>query len=194
MKLVFASNNINKLNEIRKLAPDGYEILSLNDIHCNEELSETGTTLKENAFQKASFVFQKYHVNCFADDTGLEVSSLNGEPGVYSARYAGENNNADENISKLLKQLEGIENRKAQFKTIIAAIINGEKYFFEGIVKGDILKIKKGKNGFGYDPVFIPEGSKFSFAEMTMDEKNKNSHRAKALNLFIQFLNHEKRK
>ena len=192
MILVFASNNVNKLNEIRKSAPDGYDFLSLNDIGSNEELSETGTTLKDNAFEKANYIFQKYHVNCFADDTGLEVECLNGEPGVYSARYAGENKNADENILKLLAELNGKENRKAQFKTVIAAIISGKKYFFEGIVSGQILKEKKGSNGFGYDPVFMPDGSDVSFAQMTMEQKNKNSHRAKALHSFIDFLSREK--
>jgi XTP/dITP diphosphohydrolase len=188
MILVFASNNVHKLTEIRNLAPDGYEIISLKEIGCNEELSETGTTLEKNALQKARYVSEKYNVNCFADDTGLEVDALNGEPGVYSARYAGENKNAEENIVKLLDELKGKKNRKARFRTVIAAIINGSALSCEGIVKGEILKKKKGSNGFGYDPVFLPEGSRLSLAEMTLQEKNKISHRAKALANFLEAL------
>ncbi|MEO5570076.1 MAG: RdgB/HAM1 family non-canonical purine NTP pyrophosphatase [Bacteroidia bacterium] len=188
MILVFASNNVHKLNEIRNLVAVGYEFLSLNDIKCSEELSETGITLEENALQKAKYVFEKYNVNCFADDTGLEVESLNGAPGVYSARYAGENKNAEENILKLLEELKEKVDRTAQFRTVIAGIIGGKEFICEGKVKGEILKIKKGGNGFGYDPVFMPKGSNLSFAEMTMKEKNKNSHRAKALEKFLEIL------
>ena len=188
MILVFASNNINKLTEIRNLAPHGYEILSLKDIKCNTDLSETGTTLEENALQKARFIFDEYHLNCFADDTGLEADALKGKPGVYSARYAGENKNADENIMKLLDELKGNPNRKAQFRTIIAAVINNREFTCEGTVKGEILTEKKGNKGFGYDPVFLPFGSRLSFAEMTLHEKNKISHRAKALEKFIEIL------
>lgn len=188
MTLVFASNNVHKLNEIRKLAPEGYEILSLNEIGCNAELSETGLTLEENALQKARFVFEKYNVNCFADDTGLEAEALNGEPGVFSARYAGKNKSAEDNMLKLLDKLKDKKNRKAQFRTVIAGIINGQEFICEGIVKGEILKMKKGKGGFGYDPVFLPEGSTLSFAEMTLEKKNKISHRAKALEKFLEIL------
>jgi XTP/dITP diphosphohydrolase len=188
MILVFASNNIHKLWEIRNLAPDGYEFLSLSDIGCYDELAETGITLEENAMQKARYVFEKFHLNCFADDTGLEVEALNGEPGVFSARYAGENKNAEENILKLVNELKEKENRKAQFRTVIAAIIGGKEFICEGTVKGEILKQKKGSNGFGYDPVFMPDGNIISFAEMTLAQKNKNSHRAKALKKFLELL------
>jgi XTP/dITP diphosphohydrolase len=189
MMIVFASNNEHKLNEIRKLVPDGYGILSLKDIGCLEELSETGITLEQNAYQKAKYVYEKYQVACFADDTGLEVESLNGEPGVYSARYAGEGKNADANIAKLLNELKDKENRRAKFRTVIAGIINGKDFICEGIIKGEILKEKRGSSGFGYDPVFLPEGSNSSFAEMTLEEKNKLSHRARAFEKFIAFLN-----
>jgi XTP/dITP diphosphohydrolase len=189
MMIVFASNNEHKLNEIRKLVPDGYGILSLKDIGCFEELSETGITLEQNAYQKAKYVYEKYQVACFADDTGLEVESLNGEPGVYSARYAGEAKNADANIAKLLNELKNKENRKAKFRTVIAGIINGKDFICEGIVKGEILKERRGSSGFGYDPVFLPEGSNSSFAEMTLEQKNKLSHRARAFEKFIAFLN-----
>jgi XTP/dITP diphosphohydrolase len=188
MTLVFASNNVHKLNEIRKLASEGYEILSLNEIGCTAELPETGLTLEENALQKARFVFEKYNANCFADDTGLEAAALNGEPGVYSARYAGKNKNAEDNMLKLLDKLKDKKNRKAQFRTVIAGIINGQEFVCEGIVRGEILKKKKGKSGFGYDPVFLPEGSTLSFAEMTLEKKNKLSHRAKALEKFLEIL------
>ena len=188
MILVFASNNVHKLNEIRNLASNGYEILSLNEIGCSEELSETGSTLEENALQKARYIFEKYKLNCFADDTGLEAEALNGEPGVYSARYAGESKNAADNILKLLAELKNKKNRKAQFRTVIAGIINGKEFICEGIVKGEILKNKKGSSGFGYDPVFLQEGNNLSFAEMTLDEKNKVSHRAKALEKFLEIL------
>ncbi|MEP7168698.1 MAG: RdgB/HAM1 family non-canonical purine NTP pyrophosphatase [Bacteroidota bacterium] len=188
MILVFASNNVHKLKEIRNLAPDGYEILSLKDAGWSEDLSETGFSLEENALQKARYVFEKFKMNCFADDTGLEVEALNGAPGVYSARYAGDKRNADDNIIKLLDELKNKENRKAQFRTIIAGIISGKEFICEGIVKGEILKREKGNNGFGYDPVFLPEGSNLSFAEMTLDEKNKLSHRARALEMFLHVL------
>src|SRR6185436_15089760 len=172
----------------RKLTPEGYGILSLGDIGCHEELPETGPTLEANALQKAKYVFEKYNVNCFADDTGLEVESLNGAPGVYSARYAGENKNAGDNIEKLLHELKDKKNRKAQFRTVIAAIINGKEFMCEGAVKGEILEQKKGNAGFGYDPVFVPAGNSLSFAEMTLEEKNKISHRANALKKFSEVL------
>lgn len=191
MKLVFASNNIHKLSEIRNLAPKGYQIASLIDLGCNENLSETQQTLEGNALQKARYIYQKYKVNCFADDTGLEVESLNNAPGVYSARYAGEHKSAEDNINKLLAELNNNINRNAQFRTVIAGIINGNEFVCEGIVKGEILINKKGGMGFGYDPVFKPAGYNLSFAEMTLDEKNKVSHRAKALAKFLEILKAE---
>lgn len=191
MKLVFASNNVHKLTEIRKIILYCYEVLSLKDVGCTEELPETKHTLEENALQKAKYVFEKYHVNCFADDTGLEVEALNCKPGVYSARYAGENKNSDDNITKLLQELKDETNRKAQFRTVIAAVINGKEYLSEGIVKGEILKEKKGENGFGYDPVFKPDGFDCSFAEMTLEEKNKISHRSRALAKFVEIIKNE---
>ena len=186
VKLVFASNNVHKLDEIRNLAPDGYEIISLNELDCNEEIPETGNTLEENAFQKANFVFEKFRKNCFADDTGLEVEALNGAPGVYSSRYAGENKKSDDNIRKLLKEMENKANRSAQFKTVIAGLINGKKIICKGIIKGEILKVARGESGFGYDPVFMPSGHFRSFAEMSLAEKNKISHRAIAIEKFFK--------
>jgi XTP/dITP diphosphohydrolase len=188
MKLVFASGNVHKLTEIRNLAPHGCEIVSLRDIHFVELLSETKKTLEGNALQKANYLYKKTHLNCFADDTGLEVNALNGAPGVYSARYAGKNKSSEENMVKLLTELQSSKNRIAQFRTIIAAIIDGNKYIFDGIIKGEILHKPKGANGFGYDAVFRPNGHKVSFAEMTFQEKNGISHRAIALKKFFEFL------
>lgn len=188
MKLVFASNNVHKLTEIRNLLSIGYEILSLEDIDCNDELPETCDTLEGNALQKAQFIFEKFNCNCFADDTGLEVEALGGRPGVYSARYAGEKRDNEANIFKLLSELNDNPYRQAQFRTVIAAIINGKEYFSEGIVKGKITIKKNGNSGFGYDPVFKPDGCTKTFAEMTLQEKNKISHRAIALDGFIKIL------
>ncbi|MFI5220298.1 MAG: RdgB/HAM1 family non-canonical purine NTP pyrophosphatase [Bacteroidia bacterium] len=193
MRLLFASNNVDKLHEIRKIMLLSYEIVSLNDVGFTEELPETGTTLEANAMQKAKYVFDKINpayigAGCFADDTGLEVDALNGNPGVYSARYAGMNKNANDNIQKLLNELKGKQNRNAQFRTVIAGIINGKEIFCEGVIKGEILQAKKGENGFGYDPVFKPHGYNCSFAEMTLEEKNKVSHRAIAIGKFIEAL------
>lgn len=189
MKLVFASNNVYKLNEIRKIILFSYEIISLKDIGCLEELPENKETLEENAMQKAKYVYDNYYVNCFADDTGLEVAALKGKPGVFSARYAGENKNPEDNMARLLLELKNQSNRKSKFRTVIAAVINGKEYVCEGIVHGEILNEKKGENGFGYDPVFKPDGYDCSFAEMTLEEKNKVSHRAKALKKFTEILN-----
>ena len=188
MKLVFATNNSNKLSEIRSLVPDRIEILSLKEINCNEELPETNPTLKENALQKARYVFDNYGFNCFADDTGLEIDALGGEPGVYSARYAGEDCSAEDNMNKVLEKLEGEENRKAKFRTVIALIIDGKETLFEGECKGEITQTKSGVEGFGYDPIFIPNGYQLTFAEMNKVEKGAISHRGKAIKRLVVFL------
>ena len=188
MKLVFATNNQNKLSEIRSLVASNIEILSLKDINCNEEIPETNPTLEENALQKAKFVFDNYGFNCFADDTGLEIDSLGGEPGVFSARYAGEDCNPDNNIKKVLTKLIGISKRTAKFRTIIALIIDGEEALFEGECKGYIAKQKIGVEGFGYDPIFIPEGCELTFAEMNQNKKGEVSHRGKSVKKLVDFL------
>jgi XTP/dITP diphosphohydrolase len=188
MKLVFATNNQNKVNEIKSLLGEGVEILSLKDIGCNEELPETQETLEGNALQKARYVADNYNVNCFADDTGLEVESLNGAPGVYSARYAGEQCTAEDNMTKILSELEGKENRQAKFRTIVALILKGEEHSFEGIIDGSITRTKSGSDGFGYDPIFQPNGFDGTFSEMSMAEKNAISHRGKAVAKLIEFL------
>ncbi len=188
MKIVFATHNQHKLLEVQKLLPKHIKLLSLNDINCNEDIEETGVTLEENAHIKADYVCQNYHCSCFADDTGLEVKSLDNRPGVYSARYAGKENDSEKNMQKLLKELEGISDRKAQFRTVIALYLDDKKYEFEGVCKGTIAYEKKGGKGFGYDPLFIPEGSEQSFAEMSQEEKNKMSHRGKAIEKLVSFL------
>ena len=188
MKLVFATNNQNKVNEIKSLLGEGVEILSLKDIGCNEELPETQETLEGNALQKARYVADNYNVNCFADDTGLEVESLNGAPGVYSARYAGEQCTAEDNMTKILSELDGKENREAKFRTIVALILKGEEHSFEGIIDGSITRTKSGSDGFGYDPIFQPNGFDGTFSEMSMAEKNAISHRGKAVAKLIEFL------
>ncbi len=188
MKLVFASNNQHKIQEVKQLLPSTFEIVSLEDIGCFEDIPETADTIEGNARQKADYVTQNYNLPCFADDSGLEVEALNGEPGVYSARYAGEPKNDDNNISKLLHQLRDKTNRKAQFKTVIALNINGQQHLFTGIIKGKIITSKQGKNGFGYDPVFVPEHSTQTFAELDLEEKSKISHRARAVQQLIAFL------
>ena len=172
MKIVFATNNLNKLSEIQSLVPNGIEILSLIDINCNEKLPETSLTLEGNALQKAKFVFDNYGYNCFADDTGLEIDALGGEPGVYSARYAGENCLAKDNIRKVLDKLKGEKVRGAKFRTVIALIINGKETLFEGECNGSIMQTKNGEEGFGYDTIFKPFGYNLTFAEMTKDEKD----------------------
>lgn len=188
MNLVFATNNPNKIKEVQALLPNEINILSLKDIGCNEEIEETEKSLQGNAQLKANYITQKYGYDCFADDTGLEVVALNNEPGVYSARYAGSDSNATENMNKLLKNLKGLENRTAQFRTVIALNIKGKQFLFEGICKGEILASKTGASGFGYDPIFKPEGYDTSFAEMTLEEKGKISHRGKAITKLITFL------
>lgn len=187
-KIVFATNNKHKLNEIRKITAGKIEILSLSDIECNEEIEETGITLEENALIKSHYVKSKYGYDCFADDTGLEVECLNGEPGVYSSRYSGPECNPDDNMNKLLKEMQGSDNRNAQFRTVIAAILNGSEHLFEGVVKGKITEDKRGCNGFGYDPVFIPNGYNHTFGELSNEIKNGISHRAVAMEKFTAFL------
>ncbi len=188
IQLVFASNNANKIREIQQMLPPEIKILSLEDIGCHEEIPETADTIEGNAIQKADYVTNNYGYDCFADDTGLEVEALNGAPGVYSARYAGEQKNASDNMDKLLKALSKKNNRNAQFKTVIALNLNKQQQLFTGIVKGLITHSKSGTNGFGYDPVFQPEGYSLTFAEFSSEEKNKISHRALATIKLIDFL------
>lgn len=189
MKLVIASNNAHKIEEIKPLLPNTIELLSLNDIGCFEELPETQSTLEGNANQKAKYVYDNYGYNCFADDTGLEVEALNGAPGVYSARYAGEAKSAEDNMQKLLMELDGNSNRNAWFRTIISLIIDGEEHQFEGRVDGTILESKQGEKGFGYDPIFQPQGYDISFAQMPMEVKSKISHRGRAVVKLVEYLN-----
>lgn len=206
MKIVFATNNKNKLKEIREILGDRVEVLSLKDIGCNVDIPETGETLEENALQKAQYIYNHYHLNVFADDTGLEVEALNGAPGIYSARYAsmasgGSNpiasHDSEANMTRLLHELKGIDNRKARFRTVIALIINEEEssdqdkpktILFEGIVKGEIIQERKGGEGFGYDPIFQPEGYDKTFAELGLPIKNKISHRARAVAKLTDYL------
>jgi len=189
MKLVFATHNENKLIEIRTLLPHHIEILGLNEIGCTEDIPETADTIEGNAILKANYVKKKYGYNCFADDTGLEVVALKGAPGVYSARYAGEQKNADDNMNKLLAELQEENNRKARFKTVIAMNLeNDEKVLFQGIAVGKIINEKKGDKGFGYDPIFQPEGYDKTFAELPLSVKNEISHRAKAMQQLIEYL------
>ena len=191
MKLVFATNNKHKLEEMRAILGGKVELLSLSDIDCHDESPETADTLEGNALIKARYIFDKYGLSCFADDTGLEVDALDGAPGVYSARYAGENNDSVANVAKLLHNLTGKSCRDAQFRTVIALILNGEEKLFDGIVRGSISEECRGVGGFGYDPVFVPEGYTLSFAEMSAEEKNSISHRARAaaaLNSYLQTL------
>jgi len=189
MKLVFATNNLNKLAEVQEMLPNIIELLSLKDINCFDEIEETALTLDGNAKLKANYITQKFGYNCFADDTGLEVDSLEGKPGVYSARFAGEPSNSEKNIQKILSELENKTNRKAQFRTVICLNIDENQYLFEGTCKGEILTRKQGEKGFGYDPIFKPEGYSTSFAEMSSEEKNKISHRGIAIQKLVQFLN-----
>ncbi|HJY12693.1 MAG TPA: non-canonical purine NTP diphosphatase [Flavobacterium sp.] len=192
MKLVFASNNLNKIKEIQSILNGSIQLLSLEEIGCYEEIPETADTIEGNAILKADYVTEKYGYDCFADDTGLEVASLNGEPGVYSARYAGEQKNADDNMNKLLDALKDKSDRSAQFKTVIALNLNGRQHLFTGIAKGRITLNKTGDHGFGYDPIFQPESYKETFAELPSEIKNKISHRAKATQQLIDFLNSTK--
>ena len=188
MKLVFASNNKNKIKEIKLLIPSNYEILSLEDIGCTEEIPETANTIEGNAILKANYITEKFGYDCFADDSGLEVDALNGEPGVFSARYAGEPKNDSNNTYKLLKNLETITNRKANFKTVICFNLNNKQHLFTGIVNGKINFEPIGEMGFGYDPIFIPDGFTETFAQMSIEKKSKMSHRGKAVSKMIDFL------
>ncbi len=188
MKLIFATNNKHKLEEVEKLLPEQFHLITLAEAGINEDIPETGTTLEENASIKSRFVFERTGQNCFADDTGLEVEVLNGAPGVYSARYAGEKCSFADNVNKLLLELKDKENRKARFRTVISLILDGKEYFFEGIVNGEITREARGEDGFGYDPIFKPEGFDKTFAEMTLEEKNKISHRARAVEKLVKFL------
>lgn len=188
-KLVFATNNAHKLEEVAIILKDQIELLSLNNINCHTDIPETADTLEGNALLKSSFVYKNYGLDCFGDDTGLEVEALDGAPGVYSARYAsGEGHDAQANMLKLLHEMEGKENRKAQFRTVISLILEGKEYLFEGVVKGEIIKEKRGNAGFGYDPIFVPEGYDQTFAELGIEIKNKISHRALALQKLCEFL------
>ena len=189
MKLVFATNNLNKLKEVQEMLPNSIELLSLKDINCFDDIDETETTLEGNAKLKADYITNKFGFNCFADDTGLEVKSLDGRPGVYSARFAGEPANSKNNMQKLLVELQDKAIRNAQFRTAIALNIKDEKFLFEGICKGEILTKKRGAKGFGYDPIFKPNGFNQSFAEMTSEEKNTISHRGIAIQKLVAFLN-----
>ena len=188
MKLVFASNNKNKIKEIQLLLPDTIQILSMEDIGCFEDIPETANTIEGNAILKANYVTEKFGYNCFADDTGLEVEALNGEPGVYSARYAGEQKDANDNMDKLLLNLKGKTNRNAQFKTVIALNLNGKQTLFTGIIKGKIIEEMIGTNGFGYDPIFVADNYNKTFAELTIEEKSVISHRGLAVKQLVDFL------
>jgi len=189
VQLVFATNNRHKLEEVSAKISEDIKLLTLEDIGCNEDIEETGITFKENASIKSRYIWDKYHLNCFGDDSGLVVDALNGEPGVYSARYAGKHGDHNANIDKLLEKLRSETNRRAHFNTTISLIWNGEEHFFEGIVKGTIRHERSGTGGFGYDPVFQPDGYSITFAEMSLEEKNRISHRARAMDGLINFLN-----
>lgn len=191
MRLLFATANQNKAIEIQQMLPDGFEIITLNDIQLEEEIPENSATIEGNAIQKATYIVNHFGIDCFADDTGLEIDCLEGEPGVYSARYAGNHKNASDNIDLVLKKMENKSNRSARFRTVIALFLNGKTHLFEGVVEGIIRKEKSGLNGFGYDPIFEPENAGCTFAEMTMEEKNKMSHRGRAFEKMIAFLNQQ---
>ncbi|MFO8021340.1 MAG: non-canonical purine NTP diphosphatase [Perlabentimonas sp.] len=187
-RLVFATNNLHKLREVSQIIGKKFQLLSLNDISCQEEIPEDYMTLEENASQKARYIFNKYRISCFADDTGLEVDALNGEPGVFSARYAGNQKNSDDNVRKLLNELKSHTNRAAQFRTVISLIIDGNEKQFQGIVRGKIIREPIGSNGFGYDPVFVPDGYTNTFAQMGAEQKNILSHRALAVKKLTDYL------
>lgn len=189
MKIVFATNNANKILEIQSMLPESIEIISLESIGCLEDIPETADAIEGNAIMKANYITEKYGYDCFADDTGLEVDSLNGEPGVYSARYAGEQRSSEDNMDKLLLNLENSTNRNAQFKTVITLNLKGKQYLFTGIAKGEITLEKNGNQGFGYDPIFRPQGYQETFAQLSLDTKNRISHRGKATQELISFLN-----
>ncbi|MDO4185897.1 MAG: non-canonical purine NTP diphosphatase [Bacteroidales bacterium] len=190
-KIVFATNNAHKLQEVSEILEDKIQIMNLKDIHCEEDIPETSDTIEVNAYQKANYIYEHYHVDCFADDTGLEVEALNGAPGVYSARYAGPQHNSKDNIRKLLTDMQDIENRNAQFRTAIVLILDGKIHLFEGTIKGTIIRSERGSGGFGYDSVFVPDGFEKTFAELGEEIKNKISHRAIATKKLVKFLLHE---
>ena len=186
--LVFATNNAHKLEEVRAILGNDFQIASLKEIGCHDDIPETADTLEGNAMQKAQYIKDKFGMDCFADDTGLEVEALNNAPGVFSARYAGPGHDSEANMKKLLHEMEGKENRKARFRTVIALLLDGKEYTFEGIVKGNIIEEKRGDSGFGYDPIFVPEGYDLTFAELGNDIQNKISHRAEAVKKLSAFL------
>ncbi|MFD0765854.1 non-canonical purine NTP diphosphatase [Mucilaginibacter lutimaris] len=188
-QLVFATNNAHKLEEVQAKVGDHFKIVSLDDIGCHDDIEETGLTFNENASIKSRYIYQKYNLNCFGDDSGLEIAALNNEPGIYSARYAGKHGDHEANIDKVLNNLKNETNRKARFRTVISLMWNGEEHFFDGIVNGTIRYERCGAAGFGYDPIFQPDGYDITFAEMTMDKKNRISHRGRAVDLLISFLN-----
>jgi len=187
-ELIFATNNLHKISEIQSIIGNTIHIKSLKEIGCQDDIPETAPTLEGNALLKAQFVFDRYSSNCFADDTGLEIEALEGRPGVFSARYAGNGHDFEANIDKVLKELSGIQNRKAQFRTVISLILDTNIYYFEGIVAGEIITERMGTEGFGYDSIFKPEGCNRTFAEMSMNEKNSISHRARAVSKLVEFL------
>ena len=187
-KIVFATNNAHKLSEVKSILSPDFEIISLKELNCFDDIPETADTLDGNALLKAEYIHSRFNIDCFADDTGLEIRALGGEPGVFSARYAGENHDAEKNMEKVLRLLGDTADRKAQFRTVIALIQNGETHFFEGKIEGHILKEPRGNEGFGYDPIFVPDGYDRSFAELGVEEKNKISHRAMAVQKLIDYL------
>lgn len=192
-RLVFATNNRHKLRELQHIIGDSFVLMNLEDIGCFEDIAETAPTLEGNASLKAFHVYSNYGYDCFADDTGLEVKALHGNPGVFSARYAGEAKDADANMNKLLGELKGVKDRKARFRTVISLVIGGKEIRFEGVVNGTILEEKRGAEGFGYDPVFVPDGYSKSFAEMGLAEKNEISHRYRAVQKLVNWLKHNKK-
>ncbi len=188
MKIVFATHNLHKKSEAAAILGSSWDVLALPDINCLKDIPETADTLQGNALQKAHYVFDHFHTDCFADDTGLEIEALNGQPGVFSARYAGEGCSYSDNVQKVLREMQGLQNRKACFKTVIALILNGQEYLFEGRVDGLILTEPRGTDGFGYDPIFLPDGFDQSFAEMSAERKNAISHRGRAMQKLMEFL------
>ena len=194
MNLIFASNNKHKLEEVKSALGAGFTVVSLSDIGCYDEIPEEQPTVEGNALQKARYVYERYHQNCFSDDTGLEIEALDGRPGVYSARYAGVGCSFEDNINKVLSEMQPHTNRKARFRTVIALILDGKEYLFEGQVDGHILRERQGTNGFGYDPIFQPIESTVSFAEMDLEEKNKISHRGRAVEELVVFLKNKQQK
>jgi XTP/dITP diphosphohydrolase len=188
MRLCFATNNLHKIEEVNEMLGQSFELLSLSAINCHHELPENQDTLEGNSLEKAQYVWNNYHINCFADDTGLEVEALNGEPGVYSARYAGLHRSSEDNIDLLLLKLQGVQNKNARFRTSITLILNGSIHQFEGIVQGKIIESRQGEKGFGYDPVFMPDGHSNTFAQMSIIEKNSIDHRGKAVKAMVNFL------